>query len=229
MADTLHLSRDEVGAYWLLLMTAWRRPSCDLPDDDEFLARIARADMRTWRRYLRPVMVKFHDIHDGRWTQKKLLSVRKHVESRSCARRRAAEARWRRIKEMADADALHVESKSNASKTKTISKKERSKKKVTPSLRDGAVFTPPDWVPSTAWQGFVAMRNSIRAPLTPHAMHLIVNALERFRLLGDDAGAVLDQSTANSWRGVFRLRDNGGSDPAQPRKSRIISLKDIDG
>ena len=41
LADTRHLSTLEHGAYLLLMMEAWRRPHCDLPDDDRVLARLA--------------------------------------------------------------------------------------------------------------------------------------------------------------------------------------------
>jgi len=87
LSDTTHLSRDEVGAYLLLLMTAWRRPAGSLPDDDAFLARVARCDMRTWRSRMRPLMMQFWKIQDGEWTQKRLTAEREYVNKRAAVSR----------------------------------------------------------------------------------------------------------------------------------------------
>lgn len=47
--DTQHLEADEVGAYFLIIMAMWTRESCDLPDDDNRLSRIARVSVRLWK------------------------------------------------------------------------------------------------------------------------------------------------------------------------------------
>ena len=48
LGDTTHLTTLEHGAYMLLLMTAWRSPTADLPDDDKMLARYAKMNMANW-------------------------------------------------------------------------------------------------------------------------------------------------------------------------------------
>ncbi len=93
MADTMHLSGEEIGVYMLLLMTAWRRPDCDLPDDDKFLARVARVGGKKWV-HMRPVMAAFHQIEGGRWVQKRLRLEREYVEGRRRQQRDNANARW---------------------------------------------------------------------------------------------------------------------------------------
>lgn len=81
LADTTDLTTEEHGAYLLLLMAAWRSPDCSLPDDDERLARMARLGPKGWRA-VRPVMLKFWTVADGKWTQKRLLKERLQTESR---------------------------------------------------------------------------------------------------------------------------------------------------
>ena len=65
----------------------------------------------------------------------------------------------------------------------------------------------PDWLQpyKDAWEGFTDMRKRIRAPLTPRAITLTINELQRLWLEGYDPGEVLDQSTQRSWRGVFAV------------------------
>jgi len=80
LADTIHLTTAQHGAYLLLLMAAWRTKDCALPNDDEFLARIARMDKRTWAAN-RSVVLSFWALgDDGRLRQGRLSDERKYVE-----------------------------------------------------------------------------------------------------------------------------------------------------
>jgi hypothetical protein len=85
--------------------------------------------------------------------------------------------------------------------------------------------TMPDWMPAESWQGFCEMRQRMRAPLTPHAVKLLVNKLAELRTRGDDPTAVLDRSVQNGWRGLFPLKDerkNGhGTNGTQSKGERI--------
>lgn len=64
----------------------------------------------------------------------------------------------------------------------------------------------PDWLPLTQWEAFVEMRQRIRKPMSARAKELVIAKLDRLRSAGCDPGAVLDQSTMNSWQGVFEVR-----------------------
>ena len=67
--DTSRLTRDQHGAYLLLLFDYW--VSGPPPDDDEQLAVIVKATPIEWRR-LRPALAGFFSINDGKWRQKRL-------------------------------------------------------------------------------------------------------------------------------------------------------------
>jgi len=82
LADTRHLSTQEHGAYLLLLMVAWRRPDCNLPDDDKLLARFAGLGPRQWKN-VKDAVMEFWTLEDGCWTQKRLLKERSFVVNRS--------------------------------------------------------------------------------------------------------------------------------------------------
>ena len=66
----------------------------------------------------------------------------------------------------------------------------------------------PDFIPAKAWQGYVQMRK--KAP-TEYAVELIIKQLQKMHSEGQDVGAVLDQSTANSWTSLYPLKTQQGA------------------
>lgn len=66
MKKTWGLTTEQHGAYLLLLINYW----VDGPplDDDALLAGLARLDTRRWKA-MRPVMLRYFRIEDGRWRQ----------------------------------------------------------------------------------------------------------------------------------------------------------------
>ncbi len=94
LADTMHLSGPEHGAYLLLLMHSWRTGA--LPDDDRKLAAIARTDQKAWRE-MRDDILAFFTWTDSGFVQGRLERVRAEqgakVEQRRAAGRASALAR----------------------------------------------------------------------------------------------------------------------------------------
>lgn len=68
-------------------------------------------------------------------------------------------------------------------------------------------FEIPPWVPAEAWNGFVEMRKATKKPLTPRAVELAIQKLDKLRQDGNDPAAVLDQSTMSNYQGLFPLKD----------------------
>jgi uncharacterized protein YdaU (DUF1376 family) len=73
IADTLDLDAEVTGAYLMLLMVAWRSPDCELPDDDDKLARFARCSKSRWKK-IKPNVLKFFENNkkNGTFFQKRL-------------------------------------------------------------------------------------------------------------------------------------------------------------
>lgn len=96
LGDTSHLTRDQHGAYFLLLMAYWMRGG-PLPDDDGQLAAICKATRAEWKR-LRAIMASFFTVADGFWSQgraeKELASARAIVAARSEAGKAGAAKTW---------------------------------------------------------------------------------------------------------------------------------------
>jgi uncharacterized protein YdaU (DUF1376 family) len=95
LSDTMHLSRDEHGAYMLLLMAYWRNGG-PLADDDSRLRHVCKASTKEWAK-LRPVLAPFFTIADGLWTQKRaqeeLDAAAANVERQAARTRAATEAK----------------------------------------------------------------------------------------------------------------------------------------
>ena len=79
---------------------------------------------------------------------------------------------------------------------------------VVPRKRAGGVgaIELPAWVPTEPWADFVEMRRAIRKPMTPKAQRLNLSELEKLRDDGHDPRAVLEQSVANSYQGLFPIK-----------------------
>lgn len=70
----------------------------------------------------------------------------------------------------------------------------------------------PDWIPQSAWTGWLASR---KAKATPHVVELAIGKLEKLRRDGHDPGEVLNQSSLNGWRGLFPLKDSSNGHARQ--------------
>lgn len=92
LADTMHLTGAEHGAYLLLLMHYWRNGP--LPDDDRALAAIARTDRKEWANEVGPAVRGFFSAQDGRLHQKRMDVERAKTGGLSEKRKAAADARW---------------------------------------------------------------------------------------------------------------------------------------
>jgi uncharacterized protein YdaU (DUF1376 family) len=95
LADTMHLSTEQHGAYLLLLFHLWRRGS--LQDDDVVLAKITGLSPNAWL-MCRAVLAEFFEIHDGVWqhgrVERERIKVATKHKSNSSRAKLGASTRW---------------------------------------------------------------------------------------------------------------------------------------
>jgi uncharacterized protein YdaU (DUF1376 family) len=95
LADTMHLSTEQHGAYLLLLFHLWRRGI--LPDDDVVLAQVTGLDIHAWSTS-RAVLGEFFEIHDELWhhgrVERERVRVAAKQRSNSSKAKIAARGRW---------------------------------------------------------------------------------------------------------------------------------------
>ena len=127
LADTMHLTTLQTGAYNLLLMTYYMRGG-PLPDDDAQLAAICKLSAHHWRKH-RPILAGFFTVADGWWTQKRAQKELTHFSNIRSQRSKAGvlSAKARALKSHAT-DSTHVQHKLNgkANKRPTIQSQSQS-------------------------------------------------------------------------------------------------------
>jgi uncharacterized protein YdaU (DUF1376 family) len=208
LADTMHLTTAEHGAYLLLLMHQWRTGS--VPDDDRKLAKIARASTRDWKTISATVMAFFQRTELG-WQQSRLERVRAEQADKkqrlSEAGRKAGKAsatqrsfndRSTIVGEPLDDRCPIVGPIVEPSFNQSESEIEREEE---PSLRDGAEAAPVDARTDLFRTGLADVRR-ITGMTEGRARALIGKCL---KAAGDDATAVT--------RAIARCADARPADP----------------
>jgi hypothetical protein len=116
------------------------------------------------------------------------------------AKRRCQEAERKRDARKASAD--------DADKKRTREEKRREDKTNAPAE------PLPEWVPQKAWNDYLNMRKVIKKPLTADAIPLAIAKLEKLKAHGNSPKDVLEQSTLNSWQGLFEVKRGASDAPA---------------
>lgn len=96
LKDTQHLVAETHGAYLLLVMHYWTKRG-PLPDDDRYLANVARLSESQWQTH-RQTLCEFFAIANGKWTHaridEEIALATANKEKRSKSGKTGATARW---------------------------------------------------------------------------------------------------------------------------------------
>ena len=112
LADTMHLSTEQHGAYLLIMFSYWRKGSP--VDDDTDLSEITGLSLRSWKA-VRPKIQRFFQVIDGRWRHKRIdAEMTRWAKRKSDAierAKKAANGRWKRTSDDASSipQAMHEE------------------------------------------------------------------------------------------------------------------------
>jgi uncharacterized protein YdaU (DUF1376 family) len=117
LKDTSHLTTEQHGVYFLLLMAYWAKGGA-LPADDSRLAAIARLTPVQWAKH-RPVLAELFREEDGLWINKRseleLEKARGKMAAKAAAGAQGAKARWQANgKRIADASVRHKQPDADA-------------------------------------------------------------------------------------------------------------------
>ncbi len=176
---TAHLSAEAKGIYGELLdhEYATHKP---LPLDRDDIYRLAGARTASECRSADKVLAEFYTKTENGYVnaraQQEIAKRTSYVE----AQRSRAKTRWRD----------HVDQETG----------EAPEPKREPKI-NGSHFTPPEWITKETWESWVKIRPA--KARTHDALAAAVAKLEKFRSAGHDANAIVAESLANGWQGLF--------------------------
>lgn len=204
LADTQHLTRDEHGAYLLLLMAYWRNGG-PLSDDDKRLAATVKASPKEWRN-LRETMAEFFTVFGGVWSHKRadkeIAESMSRSEKNASRASRAAQARWGKSGQSAQPSddapsipqALHEQCPSPSPSPISSSLRSEDGKRSQGSHHAAK----PEGVSDGVWTDFQAIRKAKRAPLTATALEGIEREATK---AGMNLADVLALCCTRGWQG----------------------------
>lgn len=224
LADTMHLSAEEHGAYLLLMFNYWQTGK---PIPKNRLAKIACLTNERWAD-VEPSLQEFFCDNGEEWVhlriEEDLASVREKLTKKSAAGKASVQAR--RSRKEADVQTKQERNLTGVQtdvevvfehdvNTKATNKDTDKDLKTDPPLNpprgnrgvkkfDPLDITLPNWISVSLWREWVEFRQALRKPIrTEQGANGAIRELEKFRQQGFSPEQVIRHSIANEYQGLF--------------------------
>ncbi|HDJ0627482.1 TPA: DUF1376 domain-containing protein [Escherichia coli] len=249
LADTMHLSAEEHGAYLLLMFNYWQTGK---PIPKNRLAKIARLTNERWAD-VEPSLQEFFCDNGEEWVhlriEEDLASVREKLTKKSAAGKASVQARRSRkeadVQKKQDRNLTGVQTDvevvfEHDVNTKATNKDTDKDLKTDPPLnpplnpprgnRGVKKFDPldialPNWISVSLWREWVEFRQALRKPIrTEQGANGAIRELEKFRQQGFSPEQVIRHSIANEYQGLFAPK--GVRPETLLRQVNTVSLPD---
>ncbi|HDS4411622.1 TPA: DUF1376 domain-containing protein [Escherichia coli] len=245
LADTMHLSAEEHGAYLLLMFNYWQTGK---PIPKNRLAKIARLTNERWAD-VEPSLQEFFCDNGEEWVhlriEEDLASVREKLTKKSAAGKASVQAR--RSRKEADVQTKQERNLTGVQtdvevvfehdvNTKATNKDTDKDLKKDPPLnpprgnRGVKKFDPldialPNWISVSLWREWVEFRQALRKPIrTEQGANGAIRELEKFRQQVFSPEQVIRHSIANEYQGLFAPK--GVRPETLLRQVNTVSLPD---
>lgn len=245
LADTMHLSAEEHGAYLLLMFNYWQTGK---PMPKNRLAKIARLTNERWAD-VEPSLQEFFCDNGEEWVhlriEEDLASVREKLTKKSAAGKASVQAR--RSRKEADVQTKQERNLTGVQtdvevvfehdvNTKATNKDTDKDLKTDPPLNpprgnrgvkkfDPLDITLPNWISVSLWREWVEFRQALRKPIrTEQGANGAIRELEKFRQQGFSPEQVIRHSIANEYQGLFAPK--GVRPETLLRQVNTVSLPD---
>ncbi|HAZ7213094.1 TPA: DUF1376 domain-containing protein [Escherichia coli] len=245
LADTMHLSAEEHGAYLLLMFNYWQTGK---PIPKNRLAKIARLTNERWAD-VEPSLQEFFCDNGEEWVhlriEEDLASVREKLTKKSAAGKASVQARRSRkeadvqIKQERNLTGVQTDVEvvfEHDVNTKATNKDTDKDLKTDPPLNpprgnrgvkkfDPLDITLPNWISVSLWREWVEFRQALRKPIrTEQGANGAIRELEKFRQQGFSPEQVIRHSIANEYQGLFAPK--GVRPETLLRQVNTVSLPD---
>ena len=245
LADTMHLSAEEHGAYLLLMFNYWQTGK---PIPKNRLAKIARLTNERWAD-VEPSLQEFFCDNGEEWVhlriEEDLASVREKLTKKSAAGKASVQAR--RSRKEADVQTKQERNLTGVQtdvevvfehdvNTKATNKDTDKDLKTDPPLnpprgnRGVKKFDPldialPNGISVSLWREWDEFRQALRKPIrTEQGANGAIRELEKFRQQGFSPEQVIRHSIANEYQGLFAPK--GVRPETLLRQVNTVSLPD---
>ena len=245
LADTMHLSAEEHGAYLLLMFNYWQTGK---PIPKNRLAKIARLTNERWAD-VEPSLREFFCDNGEEWVhlriEEDLATVREKLTKKSAAGKASVQAR--RSRKEADVQTKQERNLTGVqtdvevvfehdANTKATNKDTDKDLKTDPPLnpprgnRGVKKFDPldialPNWISVSLWREWVEFRQALRKPIrTEQGANGAIRELEKFRQQGFSPEQVIRHSITNEYQGLFAPK--GVRPETLLRQVNTVSLPD---
>lgn len=245
LADTMHLSAEEHGAYLLLMFNYWQTGK---PIPKNRLAKIARLTNERWAD-VEPSLQEFFCDNGEEWVhlriEEDLASVREKLTKKSAAGKASVQAR--RSRKEADVQTKQERNLTGVQtdvevvfehdvNTKATNKDTDKDLKTDPPLNpprgnrgvkkfDSLDIALPNWISVSLWREWVEFRQALRKPIrTEQGANGAIRELEKFRQQGFSPEQVIRHSIANEYQGLFAPK--GVRPETLLRQVNTVSLPD---
>ncbi|ENA9467769.1 DUF1376 domain-containing protein [Escherichia coli] len=245
LADTMHLSAEEHGAYLLLMFNYWQTGK---PIPKNRLAKIARLTNERWAD-VEPSLQEFFCDNGEEWVhlriEEDLASVREKLTKKSAAGKASVQAR--RSRKEADVQTKQERNLTGVQtdvevvfehdvNTKATNKDTDKDLKTDPPLNpprgnrgvkkfDPLDITLPNWISVSLWREWVEFRQALRKPIrTEQGANGAIRELEKFRQQVFSPEQVIRHSIANEYQGLFAPK--GVRPETLLRQVNTVSLPD---
>ncbi|EHP3471336.1 DUF1376 domain-containing protein [Escherichia coli] len=244
LADTMHLSAEEHGAYLLLMFNYWQTGK---PIPKNRLAKIARLTNERWAD-VEPSLQEFFCDNGEEWVhlriEEDLASVREKLTKKSAAGKASVQAR--RSRKEADVQTKQernltgvqtdvevvFEHDVNTKATNKDTKDLKTDPPLNPPRGNRGVkkFDPldialPNWISVSLWREWVEFRQALRKPIrTEQGANGAIRELEKFHQQGFSPEQVIRHSIANEYQGLFAPK--GVRPETLLRQVNTVSLPD---
>ena len=245
LADTMHLSAEEHGAYLLLMFNYWQTGK-RIPKNR--LAKIARLTNERWAD-VEPSLREFFCDNGEEWVhlriEEDLASVREKLTKKSAAGKASVQARRSRKKAdvqtkqernltgvQTDVEVVFEHDVNTKATNKDTDKDLKTDPPLNPPRGNRGVkkFDPldialPNWISVSLWREWVEFRQALRKPIrTEQGANGAIRELEKFRQQGFSPEQVIRHSIANEYQGLFAPK--GVRPETLLRQVNTVSLPD---
>jgi uncharacterized protein YdaU (DUF1376 family) len=198
--DTSNLDDHHLATY-LRMMWVYYTEEKPLSDDVDDIAFAVRSDEKTVRLLLRHFFQKV----GNEWHHNRCDREIAEYHGKSEKARNSANARWKNAK------AMQTHSERNANEPVFDANQEPITNNQEPSIKKekkgaSAEIVYPDGLDQTAWTRWVEYRKLSGKALRPVSWQSAIDALVKH---GPNQMAVVEQSIANGWQGLFALKKDG--------------------